>query len=46
MVVKQFIISITQGLEGAMNDSAMELMLDLTHEHFYDEMTDLARSDP
>jgi len=29
-----------------MNDSAMQLMLDLTHEHFYDEMTDLAKSDP
>ena len=45
-MVKQFIISISHGLEGVMNDSAMQLMLDLTHEHFYDEMTDLAKSEP
>lgn len=29
-----------------MDNSTMQLMLDLTHEHYYDEMTELAKSDP
>ena len=29
-----------------MNDSNMNLMLDLTQEHFYDEMTELEKTNP
>lgn len=36
LVVRQFVRSIGQGLDGVMNDAGMDQMLDLTNENYYD----------
>ena len=41
-----FIKTIATGLDNTMNEANMSLMLDLTNEHFYEDMKDMEKDDP
>jgi hypothetical protein len=44
LVLIEFIKSISQGLEKVVNNETFNLLLDLTNEHFYDEMKEMERN--
>jgi hypothetical protein len=45
-VVVEFIKSISSGLEKTVNNDTFSLLLSLTYESYYDEMTELEKTDP
>jgi hypothetical protein len=46
LVLVEFIKSISQGLHKQINNETFNLLLDLTNEHFYDEMKEMERKEP
>ena len=46
VIVMQFIRAVSSGLEKAVNKNTINLLLDLTYEKFYDDMTEMEEKQP